>query len=117
MSTVLTEVLPARKSSKRSAINWRPTPGDFNPVAGVLTIHTDTASAAYTVTEFPTGWTGRGFTLSKLTEGTDAESESYSVFCNPARPAAASCDCKGHERFDHCKHVDAVVSLIANRWL
>lgn len=113
----LTEILPVRKASRHSAIQWRPTPGDFEPVAGVLTIHTDRASVAYKITEFSTGWTGRGFTLTKLTEGTDSETESYSVYCNPARPAAASCCCKGHERWDSCKHADSVVALIANGWL
>jgi hypothetical protein len=83
----------------------------------VLVIHTDRASTEYSVTEFPTGWTGRGFTLAKLTAGAGGEVESYSVFCNPARPAAASCDCKGHVRFDHCKHADAVIALLANGWL
>lgn len=118
MSATFTEVLPARKSSKRSALNWAPvTDNAFSHVAGVLVIHTDRASVGYTVSEFPTGWTGRGFVLAKVTTGTDPESESYSVFCNPARPAAVSCDCKGHERFLHCKHADAVVSLIANNWL
>ena len=115
--TTFTEVLPVRKASQHSALNWTPVSDDFSPVAGVLVLHTDTATSGYTVTEFPTGWTGRGFTLRKLPQGSDPTEEAYSVFCNPARPLAASCTCKGHQRFDHCKHADAVASLIENGWL
>ena len=113
---VYTEVLPARKSSKKSAINWRPVAGDTF-LAGVLTIHTDRASVAYTVSEFSTGWAGRGFTFAKLTEGTDAEAESYSVFCATERPAADTCDCKGFSYKATCKHIDSARAMLANRWL
>lgn len=115
---VYTEVLPERKSSRHSAINWKPVQDDAAPhLAGVLTIHTDNASAVYLVSEFPTGWTGRGFTVRKATAGTDPTAESYSVYYPKSGPIAASCDCRGHERFLHCKHVDAVVALVANEWL
>lgn len=115
--TSFTEVLPVRKSSKHSAIEWRPTGGDFDAVAGVLTVHTDRASVAYTVTEFPTDWRGRGLHLRKLTTGTDPTSESYSVFCAASGPAADVCDCKGFTYKATCKHVDAVRALVANGWL
>jgi hypothetical protein len=111
-----TEILPERKSSRRSCLKWQPTAGDTQ-VAGVLTIHTDRASVAYTVSEFTTGWTGRGFVFAKLTPGTDTTEASYSVFCQPRRPAATSCDCKGHSRFLTCKHADAANALVANGWL
>jgi hypothetical protein len=114
----LTELLPSRKSSKRSTINWRPVEdNEFSQVAGVLTIHTDRASAAYVVEEFSTGWTGRGFVLKKAAGGTDMENEQYTVYCNPARPAATSCCCKGHQRHLTCKHADSVVALIQYGWL
>lgn len=113
-----TEILPARKASSHSALQWLPVDDEAHPqVAGVLTISTDRSRHAYQVSEFPTGWTGRGFTLAKLTTGTDPTAESYSVFCNPSRPAAASCDCRGHQRFDTCKHCDSICALLANGWL
>ena len=114
--TTFTEVLPARKSSKKSAINWRPVTDDGFTV-GVLTIHTDRASVAYTVSEFSTGWAGRGLTFKKLTTGTDAESESYSVFCATDRPAADTCCCKGFTFKGTCKHADSARALLANGWL
>ena len=111
-----TEVLPERKASKRSAINWRPVTGD-GFAAGVLTVHTDRASVAYAVSEFSTGWPGRGITFKKLTEGTYATAESYSVFCATAGPAADTCDCKGFTYKATCKHLDSARALLANGWL
>lgn len=106
-----TEVLPARKSSKRSAITWEPVPGD-GQAAGVLVIHTDRASATYHVAEFATDWAGRGFHFAKLTDGTDPTAESYGVFCGAN--GARLCDCKGFERWRNCKHTDAIEALVAN---
>ncbi|QJW93116.1 hypothetical protein [Frigoriglobus tundricola] len=116
MSATFTGVLPARKSSKHSAIQWRPVTDDTH-VAGVLTIHTDRASVAYTVSEFPTDWPGRGFLLAKETAGTEPESERYSVFCAAAGPWGDTCDCKGFTYKATCKHVDAVRALVGNAWL
>jgi hypothetical protein len=114
--TTFTEVLPARKSSKRSAIEWRPTPGDHF-TAGVLTIHTDRASGAFVVDELPTAG-GRGFHLRKATTGTDPEAESYAVFCSAAGAARDHCECKGFLRWGTpCKHMDACRALLANGWV
>lgn len=110
----LTEVLPARKSSKHSAVRWEPIAGDAH-AAGVLVIDTDRASVTYHVAEFPTDWAGRGFLFAKVTTGTDPQSESYSVFCG--NHGAKLCECRGFERFRHCKHTDAAEALIANGWL
>ncbi len=116
--TTFTEILPERKASKRSAIDWRPNPdGAFDRVAGVLTVHTDRASAAYVVAEFPTDWPGRGLLLRKLTAGTDPTAESYSVFCSARGPAADQCECRGFAFAGHCKHADAVRALVANGWV
>lgn len=115
MSATCTEILPARKSSKHSAIRWTPVAGDTQ-VAGVLVVDTARASAAYTVSEFVTGWAGRGFLFAKLTPGTDVIEESYSVFCG-ARATGDRCECKGWTFAGHCKHVDAARGLLANGWL
>src|SRR5262245_52861189 len=106
------EALPARKSSKHSGIKWEPT----GPAAGVLTIDTDRARVVYAVAEFATDWAGRAFHLAKLTSGTDREAEAYDVFvCDSGRDHR--CDCRGFTRFGHCKHLDACLTLIENRWL
>jgi hypothetical protein len=116
--TTFTEVLPERKASKHSAINWTPAEGnDFAPLAGVLVIHTDRASVTYGVAEFPTDFAGRGCTLAKVTTGTDPESESYSVFCGRSPFTGDQCCCKGFTYNRTCKHVDAVRALLANGWL
>jgi SWIM zinc finger len=117
MPATFTETLPATRSSKHSALNWTPATDD-GPPAGLLAIHTDRASATYEVTEFPTGWDGRGFHLAKLAGGTDAEGESYDVFC--ARNGQdRQCSCKGFAfgRGKNCKHIEALLALIANGWL
>jgi hypothetical protein len=111
--TTYVEILPERKSSKRTAINWVPSAGD-TPVAGVLTVHADRGSATYVVSEFPTDWAGRGFTFAKVAGGTGPE-ESYSVFCGDH--GAKLCECRGFERFRYCRHTDAAEALIANGWL
>lgn len=110
-----TELLPARKSSKKSAIRWTPVAGDTQ-VAGVLVVDTDLASAAYTVSEFVTGWAGRGFLFAKLMPGTDKTEESYSVFCAP-REEQDRCECKGWTFKGTCKHRDSARALLANGWL
>ena len=113
---VYTELLPETKSSRRSAINWTPSADEFAPVAGELVIHTDRASATYRVTEFTTGWDGRGFVLVKLAGGTDPAEEAYSVFCGRNRQDV-ECSCKGFARHGHCKHIDSCLALITNGWL
>jgi hypothetical protein len=112
------ETLPERKASKHSAIQWTPNDsGDFDPVAGVLVIDTDRARVRYAIAEFPTDFPGRGFLFAKMTDGTDEESESYSVFCGKHSPAADSCTCRGWSYKQTCKHRDAARALLANGWL
>lgn len=113
----MTEVLPERKGSRRSALRWQPSADEFGPAAGLLTIETDRSTTAYRVEEFPTGWAGRGFRLVKVTTGTDAEAESYTVFCSQHGPEADSCECRGCLRWSVCKHKDAVRALVGNLWL
>lgn len=114
---VYTEMLPARKSSKRSVIEWVPTSDDFGPSAGVLTIRTDRASCAYLVEEFPADFAGRSFMLFKIEgeHGTDKTAERYAVFCGEF--GHEMCDCKGFTRFGHCKHTDACTAIIGNKWV
>lgn len=114
---VYTEKLPERKASKHSAIQWEPCPDDFSPRCGRLLIDTDRSRAVYILTEFPTGWRGRGFHLVKVEGGTDQESETYNVFCSADHPSADSCDCKGMTYKRTCKHADACRALIENGWL
>lgn len=108
-----TELLPERKSSKRSVCKFAPSADEFGPAAGLLTIETDRSTTVYRVEEFPTGWAGRGFRLVKVTGG----DESYDVFCCQHGPAGDSCDCKGMTFAGTCKHADAVRACVGNGWL
>lgn len=68
----------------------------------------------YVVVEFPTGFSGRGFRLTKIGEFGDRECSGYDVFCSARGAAADHCDCKGNSRFGHCLHAEAVRALVEN---
>lgn len=115
--TTHTTALPATKSAKHGGqVRFTPTGGDDGPHAGCLVIDLGRTVTAYLVTEFPTGFPGRGFHLSKLTEGSDAECDSYDVFCGQ-NGQDRSCDCKGFTRWNHCRHEVSVRVCIGNGWL
>lgn len=77
---------------------------------GIIRITKGTSEALYEATEFPTGWPGRGFTLVKLSQGTDKTEDAYSVFVG--KNGSTLCDCKGHVRHGRCKHASAIAALI-----
>ncbi len=116
MPTTYVELLPPQKSSPRNAIHW--TPSEQQPGAGLLEICTTKLSATYFVVEFDTAWDGRAFHLVEGTEGSDPESESYDVFCYRAGQNH-QCSCKGfaYGRGRACKHIEAALALISNKWL
>lgn len=104
-------------SSKGNGIEW--TPDAEGVAAGLLTIDMGKrSSVAYRFCEFATTWDGRAFRFAKVTAGTDPESDTYSVFV--ARSGRGHvCDCKGFAfgRGRNCKHVEAVLALLENRWV
>ncbi len=113
-----TEVLPARKSSKHSAIHWAPaTDNAMSPVAGNVVIDTDSARVTYRIEEFPTGTSARGFLFIKEGKGTDAREPFYTITCRADLPEITGCSCRGFHQFGHCKHADSANSLVANEWL
>lgn len=106
------EKLTPRKSSPNSAVEW--TPSATVPGGGLLKIGTKRATVEYLLVPFAAD-AGRGFKLAKVSEGTDAEAEGYSVFaCGQSAP---KCECKGFYYAGHCKHADAVRALLENGWL
>jgi hypothetical protein len=114
------EALPATKSSKYNGIRWTTdtVQTDSPAAAGVMQIDTARGRTVYKVVEFGTGWDGRAFHFSKISGGTDAESEAYDVFvCRSG--GAHQCDCKGfaYNRGKPCKHIESILALIENRWI
>ena len=112
-----TELLPERKSSKRSVCKFATSADEYGPTAGLLTIETDRAGCVYRVEEFPTGWDGRGFRLVKVAGGTDGAADNYACFV--ARNGQdRQCECRGFLRWGgSCKHLDALMACIGNGWL
>lgn len=121
MSTTFTELLPPTKSNpKGAAFDWTPSESNGTasglPPAGVLTIKQKRIYTSYVVCEFPTDWQGRGFHLSKLTEGSDKTEEAYDVFFAKDGPHRY-CSCKGFSYTGGCKHVLSLASLLESKQL
>jgi hypothetical protein len=110
----MTEVIDGCKTSPKRAIRWTLHPASAGCTCeGLLEIHCCRGSKAYTVTEFSTTWDGRAFTLTKA----DGD-ESYNVFVGRDW-SAYQCDCAGfcYGRDKPCRHVLAMVAVLANGWL
>lgn len=107
----VTELLSKRKSYKDGAYyRW-------HTASRLLTVSTDCKREyRYRVTEIPCDGDGRAFHLTKLDAGTDPEETGYSLQVNDAGPGWDICPCKGHERHDHCKHLDSMRGILRNGW-
>ena len=123
------EALPPTRTHKHRGIRWQPHgPADRCPCSGDLTITQGKKSETYRVTQFGCDWPGLAVRLDKA-DGSDH----YSVFISNDGKAH-SCDCPGASylakaKADRrhgaavdpdttcCKHVDAVLGLVANGWL
>lgn len=113
--TLYQEVLPDTKTETGRGFKFFKFDAPTDPAVGTLLIESPTRRAEYLVEEFPAGWQGRGFQLSKLSGGTDATETGYAVFCAPG--GACSCECKGFVRWGHCRHAEAVASCVKEGWL
>lgn len=90
-------------------LTFKPNTDDGSTIAGLLTITTDRVSDYYVVTEFPTGFDARGFTLSRPQGG-----DSYSVFVCGSGKAGDKCDCPAavyRRKHGPCKHAAALRKL------
>jgi hypothetical protein len=128
MSATFIESLPATKSSKHNGIEWTPTE---DRGCGRLVIDLGQgrgggkrSSVVYAVAEFATAWDGRAFHFTKLTEGTDKTSSAEDVFVG-RNGQDRNCSCAGFgygrgkdkEGRTTCKHIEAVLALLENRWV
>lgn len=111
-----TELLEPTKTHTHRCVRWEPCPADARcACSGVLTVETRKATDRYAVTEFPLfAFGGRAFRLTK-----PSGAGVYNVRVGE-RPADLECDCAGFTYGGGrrlCKHIDAVVALLANGWL
>jgi hypothetical protein len=117
MPVTFTELLPATKSSRHNGINWTPS---ATGQGGLLTVHTAHKSVEYLVVEMEIQWDGRAFLFAKTDKGkgTDAESDSYTVYCG-RNGQDFSCSCKGfiYGCGTLCKHLNAASALLENETL
>ncbi len=71
-----------------------------------LTLTVDGETTDYRITEVPSDF-GRGFTLDKLAGDTGAVEDTYTVHLGQP----TECECKGFQRWQHCKHVESLIAL------
>ena len=91
---------PRTKPARHIGVAVRPS--EVNPFF-VVRIVEGKKTDHYAVTPIPSDW-GTAYTVAKL--GT--EQEPYHV--NLAG-ADSTCDCKGHQRHGHCRHVEGLTAL------
>lgn len=81
--------------------------------AGVLQIAEGKVTDRYFFSEVPDDF-GRGFLVEKWQPGTEQAAgficRSYHVNVDGK---ASSCECLGHTRWSHCRHVESLTALIA----
>ncbi len=114
MSETFTEVLPQGKNKRRPALEWQPIENPTGYAVGHLTIHNDRSTTEYRVECFPADEC-RGIALVKMTPGTDRAESHYCLTVSPE--GAVACECRGFVAHQTCKHRDACVALIENKWL
>ena len=97
----------ATKPAATRTLRWTPNHDDYSPTCGALEITQGKNTTVYTVAEFPTGLTGRGFHVTKL------GGEGYACVISCRSPQYDSCECPawtlGRKR---CRHVSAIRKLI-----
>ncbi len=95
------------KPAATRTLRWTANHDDYSPTCGALEISQNGQVSVYTVAEFPTGLTGRGFHITKL-GGTG-----YACIASRRGAKYDSCECPaftlGRKR---CRHVSAVRKLM-----
>ena len=74
---------------------------------GVVRLTVNRKSVDYLLIPLAADW-GRGFKLEKI--GLDIDGSVYHVNLDGDK---RTCDCKEFDRWNHCKHADALAALIA----
>jgi hypothetical protein len=110
MTALATKALKTRKPDQKPARRVTLIGADSNPMVVEMTIGKDTF--AYFVKKIHADY-GMGFEFRKVeVDGLSENSEdTYHVHYDPAR-RSSSCDCLGGLHHGHCKHQEAIVTLI-----
>lgn len=101
----------ARRPSPRAPSARRRPERRFGYRDGVLALAVGARLTHYRLEPVASDW-GRAFRLTKFPEYGD---DSYTVCLEET--GAATCDCKGHAAYGHCKHADALRTLLDTRVL
>jgi hypothetical protein len=116
-TTPLVELLPQRANRRPPVMQFTPVDEPSGPLVGFLTLCHDRNTCEYKVETFPAD-EGFGVCLLKLSEGTDATEDHYSLLvASVGDKFAVTCECRGYTAHNHCRHSDAVLAALANRWL
>ncbi len=110
----LVELLPQRANRRPPVMQLTPVDEPSGPLVGFLAIHADRDSCTYKLEEFGADG-GRGLCFVKLQEGSDATEAAYCLFVSPTREV--TCECKGFTAHQHCRHADAILAALENKWL
>lgn len=97
---------PTRPQCKRF-LKWTPNADDHTPTAGVVEITDNGKHSTYLVVEFPTGLTGRGFTVTSLLGG-----QGYTVILSDRGSRWDECQCEGWKFRRTCRHCAALRRLV-----
>jgi hypothetical protein len=95
-------VKPRSKPARSIRLFSKPGPGRV----GSLAITVGNKTETYWLEALASDW-GRAFRLTKWSDGTSYET------CLDNQTGHHLCDCKGHERWGHCKHQEGLLALTA----
>jgi len=93
-----------QRPSKDRAVRWLTRPSSANGGWGTVEIKVGRKPAVYAIRRLTVDFGIAGFELIK--QGTRI---AYQVLLDGRR---SLCDCVGHERHGHCKHVEALQALV-----
>lgn len=105
--------MPATKTRPPVALEVEFVPSDVpGPLRGLVQLTRGRSTGLYAVGELACDRPGRWFTLAKVEGGSDGEASGYTVGLTYGG-AAGQCECRGHLRHGHCRHVEGLGRLLS----
>jgi hypothetical protein len=87
-------------------LKWHPNHDDHSQTAGAVEITDNGKRSVYVVSEFVTGLTGRGFTMTSLA------GQGYTVVISDRGSRWDECQCEGWKYRRTCRHCSALRRLV-----